>query len=387
MSQNIAGMSGKVVRDILKLTQQPDVISFAGGMPPADAFPHEELREISDYVFEKYGAGVLQYGTNEGFLPLREFILSWMQKKGVKVTLEELIITSGSQQGIDLTAKAFINQGDGVIIENPTYLAAIQIFKLYGAGFSFGESDEQGIVPALLNNLPADNKLLYLVPSFQNPTGITLGEERRKKLPAILEELGLVLIEDDPYGDLIYDGELLSPVKAYDRYERVIYLGSFSKTISPGLRVGFALAPSAIMEKLVIGKQATDVHTCNLAQAIIYEFCSRGLLEPHIESLKKQYRRKRDLMLELMESCFPPEVKWNKPQGGLFIWVQLPGSKTAQGLLEEAVKEKVAFITGECFYAGEGSSGTMRLNFSNASTGQIEEGISRLGKVMHSYLA
>lgn len=389
MSRNIAGMSGEVVREILKLTQQPDIISFAGGMPSTDALPHEALREISALVFEKYRGGVLQYGTSEGFLPLREYIIEWMNKKGVQANLEEVIVTSGSQQGIDLTAKAFLDQGDGVIMEKPTYLTAIQIFQLYGAAFSFADSDEEGLVPSSLSSIAkkSNNKLLYLVPSFQNPTGITLNEERRKELPGLMSELNLVLIEDDPYGDLVYDGNNNCPVKAFDQDGRVVYLGSFSKIISPGLRVGFTVGPATIIEKLVIGKQTSDVHTCNLAQAIIYEFCARGLLEPHLDSLIKQYRKKRDLMLELMDRYFPQAVKWNKPKGGLFIWVRLPEEKRAEDLLKEAVKEKVAFITGECFYVEGGGSNTFRLNFSNATLEQIEVGMTRLGKVMHKHLA
>lgn len=388
LSQNIAGMSGNVIREILKLTQQPDVISFAGGMPSTDAFPFEALREISDTVFEKYGATLLQYGTSEGFLPLREYVIEWMSKKNVKAGLDEVIITSGSQQGIDLTAKAFLNQGDGVMVESPTYLAAIQIFKLYGARFLFGDSDHNGFVPAALGQaaLGKNDKLLYLVPNFQNPTGITLAEERRKVLAGKLVEKNMVMIEDDPYGDLRYGGSDISPIKTHDRDGRVIYLGSFSKIISPGLRVGFAVGPAEIIGKLVVGKQASDVHTCNLAQAIIYEFCARGMLEPHIELLREEYRNKRDLMLYLMEKNFPDTVSWTKPDGGLFIWAELPENKVSTELFKEAIKEKVAFIPGGSFFAEGGGTNTLRLNFSNASVQQIEEGMTRLGKVMHAYL-
>ena len=388
LSQNIAGMSGNVIREILKLTQQPDVISFAGGMPSTDAFPFEVLREISDTVFEKYGATLLQYGTSEGFLPLREYVIEWMSKKGVKAGLDEVIITSGSQQGIDLTAKAFLNQGDGVMVENPTYLAAIQIFKLYGAQFLFGDSDHKGFVPAALGQaaLGKNDKLLYLVPNFQNPTGITLAEERRKVLAGKLVEKNMVMIEDDPYGDLCYSGSDISPIKAHDRDGRVIYLGSFSKIISPGLRVGFAVGPAEIIGKLVVGKQASDVHTCNLAQSIIYEFCDRGMLEPHIELMREEYRNKRDLMLNLMKKYFPDTVLWTKPDGGLFIWAELPENKVSTELFKEAIKEKVAFIPGGSFFAEGGGANTLRLNFSNASVQQIEEGMTRLGKVMHAYI-
>ncbi len=388
-SETIAGMSGNVIREILKLTQKPDVISFAGGMPPVDAFPVESLREISDLVFDKYGAGILQYGTSEGFLPLREYIVDWMAEKGIKAGLEEVIIISGSQQGIDLTAKTFLDRGDGVMVENPTYLAAIQIFKLYGAVFHIGDSDEKGFLPLSLRKARQTKKckLLYLVPSFQNPTGITMAEERRKELTSVLEESGLILIEDDPYGDLRYSGEEIRPVKAYDRQGRVVYLGSFSKIVSPGLRVGFAVGPKEIIGKMVVGKQASDVHTSNLAQAMIYEFCSRGLLKPHIATLREHYRIKRDLMLELMAEHFPSTVSWTRPEGGLFIWARLPAGVSSVELFKEAIREKVAFIPGESFFAAGGGLNTFRLNFSNATLGQIEEGMSRLGKVTQKFLA
>ncbi len=388
-SKNIAGMSGNMIREILKLTQQPEVISFAGGMPPVDAFPVDALREISEMVFDKYKGGIFQYGTSEGFLPLREFIVTWMAEKGVKTELDEVLITSGAQQGIDLMAKAFLNSGDGVVIEKPTYLAAIQIFSLYGAEFVYGDADEQGFVPQSLRRAAGEKncKLLYLVSNFQNPTGITLAGERRQELADLLSELEMVLIEDDPYGDLRYSGDNIKPVKSYDRENRAVYLGSFSKIISPGLRVGFAVGPKEIVGKLVVGKQLSDVHTSNLTQAIIYEFCAQGLIKPHIESLKLHYRKKCDLMLELMSVHFPPTATWARPEGGLFIWVQLPEGTVATELFKEAIKEKVVFIPGGSFFAGGGGANTLRLNFSNATEGQIEEGIIRLGKVMNKFMA
>lgn len=387
-SKNIANMSGNVIREILKLTQQPDIISFAGGMPANDSFPVESLQEISALTFDKHSRSIFQYGTSEGFMPLREFIVDWMADKGVKTETDEVLITSGSQQGIDLISKTFLNPGDGVVIENPTYHAAIQSFTLYGANLTFGESDERGFIPQSLISA-ADkekSKLLYLVANFQNPTGISLAKERRQELVDSMNKLEMILIEDDPYGDLRYSGEVINPVKSFDTNNRVVYLGSFSKNISPGLRVGFAVGPKEVIRKMVIGKQAADVHSCNLAQAIIYEFCAGGLIKPHIESLKVRYRKKRDLMLDMMKEHFPPSVTWAKPEGGLFIWAKLPAGASSAALLKIAVNEKVAFIPGHNFHAGGGGDNTLRLNFSNASESQIEEGISSLGQAMHKFL-
>lgn len=387
-SKYIANMSGNVIREILKLTQQPDIISFAGGMPANDSFPVESLQEISALAFDKHSRSIFQYGTSEGFMPLREFIVDWMADKGVKTETDEILITSGSQQGIDLISKTFLNPEDGVVIENPTYHAAIQSFTLYGANLTFGESDEHGFIPQSLISV-ADkekSKLLYLVPNFQNPTGISLAKERRQELVDSMNKLEMILIEDDPYGDLRYSGEVINPVKSFDTNNRVVYLGSFSKNISPGLRVGFAVGPKEIIRKMVIGKQAADVHSCNLAQAIIYEFCAGGLIKPHIESLKVRYRKKRDLMLDMMKEHFPPSVTWAKPEGGLFVWAKLPAGASSAALLKIAVNKKVAFIPGHNFHAGGGGDNTLRLNFSNASESQIEEGISSLGQAMHKFL-
>jgi 2-aminoadipate transaminase len=284
--------------------------------------------------------------------------------------------------------KTFINPGDGILLENPTYLAAIQIFNVYQGKFNLVDTDEQGLIPASLRAAAekSTNKLVYLVPTFQNPTGTTVSLSRRQEIAGILEELGLVLVEDDPYGDLRYSGEPLPAIKAYDQQNRVVYLGSFSKIISPGLRVGFAIGPGEILGKMVIGKQTTDVHTSNLSQMIIYEFCRQGLLTQHIAGIREKYGRKRDLMLELLDKYFPEEVTWTKPDGGLFIWVELPQGVSSTKLLEEAVKEKVAFIPGGCFFPLGGGENTIRLNFSNASFEEIETGIKRLGKVMKKYL-
>ncbi len=386
-AQRMTNMSGNVIREILKLTQQPDFISFAGGMPSFDAFPVEHLQDITAEAIKKYKGDALQYGTSEGYQPLREYIAGWLKEKNIDVDYSEILITSGSQQGIDLVSKTFLDPQDKVLVESPTYLAAIQIFKLYQAEFTAVEADYQGVNPVSLNEAVQkdSHKLLYLVPNFQNPTGITLTKERRQQVATLLDEYKLYLIEDDPYGELRYSGEQLLPIKSYNK-ERSIYLGSFSKIISPGLRVGYAVGDPEILSKLVVGKQTTDVHTSNLSQIIVYEFCQRGLLQSHIKQIRKIYKEKRDLMLELMKKYFPAEVTWTKPDGGLFIWAQLPEKSNATGLLQEAIKEKVAFIPGESFYPLGGGKQTMRLNFSNATPQQLEEGLERLGKIMKKYL-
>lgn len=387
-SKSMSNMSGNVIREILKLTQQPDIISFAGGLPSADTFPADELQEIAAEVLTNQKKEILQYGTSEGYQPLREYIAESSKVKGINVDSSEVLITSGSQQGIDLVGKSFINPGDGIIVENPTYLAAIQIFSVYQAQFNVGASDEEGILIPSLNNLAQSsaNKLLYLVPTFQNPTGITMSLKRRQEVASLLDKQNLILVEDDPYGDLRYTGSALPAIKSFDQENRVIYLGSFSKIISPGLRVGYAIGNKEILRKMVIGKQTTDVHTSNLSQAIVYEFCIRGLLEPHLAKIKLEYGAKLQLMLKLIEEHFPAEVKWRVPEGGLFIWFELPKGVSSTELLKEAIKDKVAFIPGDSFFAHGGGSNTMRLNFSNATHEGIEQGIERLGKVIKRYL-
>lgn len=386
-SNRISGMSGNAIREILKVTQQPDFISFAGGIPGSDCFPLKEIKEIANEISCR--TELLQYGTSEGYQPLREWISEWIKTKGIQAKPSEIVITTGSQQGIDLSAKAFLNPGESILVENPTYLAAIQIFTVYEAQFSVIETDENGLIPSSLKNEAQKkaHKLIYTIPNFQNPTGITLSLERRQEVAKMLKELNLILIEDDPYGDVCFNGNSLKPIKAFDKDDRVIYLGSFSKIISPGLRVGFAVAHEDIIRKLTIGKQTTDVHTCNMAQGLVYEFCRRGLLEPHIKIIRQKYKEKRDLMIQLLEDNFPPEVTWTMPEGGLFIWVKMPSNISTIDLLKEAVKEKIAFIPGDTFFALGGVYNTMRLNFSNATNEKMEEGITKLGQVVKKYLS
>lgn len=380
-AKRLQNMAGNVIRELLKLTQQPDIISFAGGLPAQDSFPAEQLADIAQDVIRN-NPSILQYGTTEGYAPLREYIADWVKDIGIDARPEEVLITSGSQQGIDLISKALLDPTDKVAVESPTYLAAIQIFKTYEASFVVVHGDQSGVSVEELDEVITREKpkLVYLVPTFQNPTGITISLDKRKALGALLSKHQVVLVEDDPYGRLRYSGDILPAIKSFDRSNQIAYFGSFSKIVSPGIRVGFAIAPAPLLRKMVIGKQGTDVHTSNLSQAIVYEFCRRGLLAPHIAQINKSYGRKLEVMRECL-AMLPSDIKWTTPEGGLFIWGEFPEHINATRLLEAAVKEKVAFVPGESFFVEGGHANTARFNFSNASEESIREGFRRLAQV------
>ena len=385
-AKRLQNMGGNVIREILKVTQQPDIISFAGGNPALDTFPAQELAEIAQDILHS-NPNILQYGTTEGIMPLREYIAEWVSQFGIKAVPAEVLIMSGSQQGLDLLGKAFLDPGDKVVMESPTYLAAIQIFKTYQATFAVVRGDADGVDVDELERVIKEQrpKIAYLVPTFQNPTGRTLTLERRRQVGEMLSRHEVIVIEDDPYASLRYAGQTMPAIKSFDVSGQVVYCGSFSKLVSPGLRVGFAIAEPSILQKMVIGKQGTDVHTNNLAQAMVYEFCRRGLLEPHLEKSKDKYSRKLSIMQEQLQ-LFPSNIEWTSPQGGLFIWGTLPESVSATKLLEAALKEKVAFVPGESFFVEGGHLNTIRLNFSNASEDMIREGMQRLAKVYNEFV-
>lgn len=376
------GVSGNVIREILKLTQQSDIISFAGGLPSADSFPRAELQRISAEILQEVAP--LQYGTTEGYTPLREFIASWVAERGVQATPDDVLILSGSQQGIDLAFKVFLDPGDKVLVERPTYLAMLQILQIYEGQAVEVPGDAEGMDPdaleaAIRNEHP---KLIYLVPTFRNPSGETISAERRQAIVDVAARYGVPVIEDDPYGLLRYSGEPIPVLKAYDREGIVIYLGSFSKIIAPGLRVGYAVGSPERLRPMAVAKQGADVHTSVFNQAIIARFCREGLLGDHLKRVTDQYRVKRDAMLDAVARYFPAEARWTRPDGGLFLWVELPDELNATRLLEEAVTEKVAFIPGDPFYADGTGTSAMRLNFSNATLDDIELGMQRLGRVI-----
>lgn len=376
--QNVAG---NVIRELLKLTQQPDMINFAGGMPAEDSFPEELLAEISHDVINA-NPRILQYGATEGYWPLREWIADWVKGIGVTAKPEDVLITSGSQQGIELLAKAMLDPGDKVLMESPTYLAAIQIFRSYEASFAVIHGDDEGVDVDRLDEVLRREKpkLVYLVPTFQNPTGITLSLKRRQQLGKLLASHNAIVIEDDPYGNLRFRGQSVPAIKSFDESGRVVYLGSFSKIISPGLRVGFAIAPAHVLRKMTICKQGMDVHTSNLSQAVVYEFCKRGLLESHIAKITEQYGKKLKVMREC-QKMLPSDIRWADPEGGLFLWAEFPQHVNTTELFEKAVREKVAFVPGDSFFVEGGRTNTARFNFSHASEENIREGFVRLARI------
>jgi 2-aminoadipate transaminase len=386
-------MESSAIREILKVTQMPDVISFAGGMPSPDIFPVDELVKTCEKVLLEYGSDALQYSLTEGYRPLKEMICRHTSRYSIKIIPENVLITSGSQQALDLIGKIFINPGDKVLVEAPTYLGAIQAWKAYGAEFIQVAMDEYGMIPESMEEaLRTGPKFIYLLPNFQNPTGITLILERREKILEIADKYGVPIIEDDPYGQLRYDGEHIPPVVVLDCkirgntngiYEgNVIYLSTFSKTLAPGLRLAWVIAPLEAISKLIQAKQGADLHTATFNQVVAFEVSQHGFLDSHVEKIREVYGKRRDLMLEMIEEFFPEEAQFIRPQGGLFLWITLPDRINTNTILELAVEKKVAFVPGSPFFPNGGGENSLRLNFSNASEDDIMEGMSRLGEVI-----
>jgi len=387
-------LKSSAIRELLKITQHPEIISFAGGLPAPEVFPTERFREACDRVLEKQARLALQYGATEGYEPLREMIARHTSRYGVKAKPENVLITSGSQQALDLIGKLMINPGDRVLVEAPTYLGALQAFNVYGAEYVSVPSDNDGLRSDLLEaSLRLGPKFMYVLPNFQNPGGTTLAEGRRHELVLLADRYGIPIIEDDPYGQLRYEGEHLTPLIVLDRENlrrdngysigNVIYLSTFSKTLAPGLRLGWIVAPPEVISKLVQLKQGADLHTSTFVQMVAYEVARDNFLDEHIKLIRRVYGERRDVMLRAMQDNFPSEVTWTRPQGGLFLWVTLPEGMDCHQLFEAAIKENVAFVPGDSFYASNGHADEgrrhFRLNFSNASPDQIREGIRRLG--------
>lgn len=388
-SDRLANMTGNAIRDIFKLLANPGVISFAGGMPAADALPVNEVKEIAAQVLEKSGPQILQYGATEAYAPFRESAVGYLKYVAdIDCTSDDLIAISGGQQGLDLTCKAFLNKGDNVLVERPTYLAALQIMNTYEANIHSVEMESDGIDINRLEEKAKElkPKLVYVIPNFQNPTGLTMSLEKRKKILELADKYNFMIIEDDPYGTLRYAGEKVPSIKSMDENGRVIYLTSFSKVVSPGLRVGIATAAPQVLRKLVIGKQATDVHTNTLSQAIIDRFLRNNLLEAQLEKSNKIHGERLRKMIQMIEATFPEKVTYTKPQGGLFIWVDLPEGINTLDVLKVSVQRNVAFIPGTHFFAEGGGLNTMRLNFSNSSFDRIEKGIEILADTIKEFL-
>ena len=385
LADRMGTVSGGAVREILKLTQQPDMISFGGGLPSADAFPMADLKEIITDIANNMTPAVLQYGETEGYRPLREEIVKFMATKGVNTSVDNVLITSGSQQGLDLIAKAFLNKGDKVIVESPTYLAALQAFNMYEAEFIEAPLDEEGVDPEKLDEIlrtEKNVKLIYLIPSFQNPSGRTISAARRKQIVEVIQKYNVVLIEDAPYEDLKYTEDKYPSMKSMDTTGQVLYFGSFSKTVAPGFRVGYSIADEAILEPMAVGKQSSDLHVSIFSQMVMAEFLKRGLMPDHLKAINKEYAKKRDLMVQTLEETMPEGVKWTHPQGGLFLWVELPEHMSTNELFLKAVQKKVAYVAGDAFYAAGEPHNAMRLNYSNATPENIVKGVKALAEVV-----
>ena len=393
-----AQMSGSVIRELLKLTEEPDIISFAGGMPAPELFPTDALAEAADRVLRAHGRQALQYGPTEGHMPLRRVLAARMARYGLQVTVDNIAITSGSQQALDLLGKLFINRGDRIVVEAPTYLGALQAWNAYGAQYLSVPTDADGMdVDALEEALRAGPRFIYALPNFQNPGGFTLSLERRKRIVALADRYGVPIVEDDPYGQLRFEGEHLPPLVVLDGAAHqdgafcysgnIIYLSTFSKILAPGLRLGWVVAPEQVIRKLVTAKQGADLQTATLNQMIACEVAGGPFLDEHVRRLRQVYSERRDTMVAAMSQFFPPGVRWSYPQGGLFLFVTLPEGIDAAAVLPDALRQKVAFVPGGAFFANGGGANTLRLNFSNATPEKIRDGIERLGGVLRAHVA
>ncbi len=380
-------MRSSIIRELLKITQQPGIISFAGGLPAAEMFPVREFREACDFVLTEVPDRALQYGPTQGFSGLLDYLAAQGQKYGVPSLAENILVTNGSQQALDLIGRVFINPGDKILTECPTYLGAIQAWRVYGPEFVTVPIDEQGMdVDAAARLLEQDDcKFVYVLPNFHNPAGTTMSLERREKLVRLAAEHNAFIVEDDPYGELRFEGEDIPPIVSMHK-ENVIYLSTFSKTLAPGLRLGWISGPSDIIGRLGQAKQGTDLHTGTFVQYVAYDICERGLLRSHVRKIRAEYKKRRDVMLEAMEEFFPEGVTWTRPEGGLFLWIQLPEGMDTEKLFHIALDEKVAFVPGYVFYPNGGGKNTMRLNFSCMAPPHIREGIERLGRAIKRQL-
>lgn len=388
IADRMVPLTGSAIREIFKLLDDPDIISFAGGVPNPDTFADGQIARIAQELLLSEGKALLQYGITEGYRPFRETAMGLMKARGIACSLEQVIATSGATQGIDTACKTLLNEGDAILVESPTFLGALQIFNSYEAMIVPVGMDEDGVMleDAEDKMRRYHPKFFYIVPNFQNPTGRTLSLERRRKLVELAGKYGVMILEDDPYGDLRYAGQALPPVKSFDEEGGVIYLMSFSKTISPGLRVGAAVAPQPVIAKMTVAKQCADTHTPNLTQAIVDRYVREGLLNENLPRALQSYSLQLRAMLGAMEAHFPETARFTRPEGGLFVWCTLPEGVDALELLKEAVIEKVAFIPGTHFYDGGGHENTLRLNFSACGHARIEKGIEILGRVIAKHM-
>lgn len=387
-------MTRSLIRELLKLTRRGGIISFAGGLPDPATFPVEELKQITVDVLTQQPQLALQYGPTEGDVNLKDQLIPWMAKDGIQVTRDQILITVGSQQGLDLAGRVFVDPGDAVIVELPTYMAGLQVFRSYRAQMIGVPQDAEGMRTDLLEQTLARlrregrrPKFIYVVPDFQNPSGVTMTEARRRMLLELARAYGTLVVEDSPYRELRFEGTSPPPLTSLDREGRVVFVSTFSKTLAPGLRVAWMAASEELIRRFVTAKQGVDLCCPAFTQAIAAEFCARGHIYRHLPQITVLYRKKRDIMLRALEREMPPGVTWTKPEGGLFLWITLPDGMDTEHLLRAAVEDEgVAYVVGSGFHADGGGKNAMRLNFSFPSDEHIEEGIRRLAKLVKKHL-
>lgn len=374
------------IREILKVTAQPGVISFAGGLPAPELFPVTELAQAVSAALEEQGPAMLQYSASEGDPYLRQVLSRYLSKRSIPSGPDDILLTNGSQHGLDLVAKALLDPGDTVLVEDPTYLGALQAFRPYNPNILPVESDGEGMLPEpLAAAITAHNpKLVYVMPTFQNPRGTSMSLQRRAAIARVCQEAGVPLLEDDPYGELRYRGSDLPGLRHW--WDQVIYLGTFSKTLAPGLRLGWIVAPPTLMPALKLGLQATCLHVGTLTQRVAAMMLDAPAFPGHLDRLRKAYGERRNCMVEELARTFPPGTRWSDPEGGLFLYVELPDGLKAMDLFHLAIDQGVAFVPGEPFYVGGGGESTMRLNFSNSSPDVIREGMVRMGRAVRNLM-
>ncbi|MGV7209807.1 PLP-dependent aminotransferase family protein [Oxalobacteraceae bacterium A2-2] len=384
-SERADQLQSSFIREILKITQQPEIISFAGGLPSPLTFPVDTMKAAFDHVLSTTGTTALQYGPTDGYLPLRQWIADSLSTDGARIVPEQVLMVSGSQQALDLLGKVLIDEGSRVLVETPSYLGALQAFSVYRPEFVSVDTDDHGLVPSSVDKVAEGARLLYSLPNFQNPTGRTMSVERRQQLVETCARLGLPLIEDDPYGALSYKGEPLPKMVAMNP-DGVIYMGSFSKVLTPGIRLGYVVAPLPLARRLELAKQAADLHTSQLTQMVVHHVIKDGFLDQHIPKIRALYGDQCQVMLDAMAEQFPEGVTWTRPEGGMFIWVTLPQHIDALKLLDEAIAQKVAFVPGSPFYANAPASNTLRLSFVTVPPERIRAGIAILAKLIKAKL-
>ncbi len=387
-ADRIMGVPRSFIREILKVALDHSFISFAGGLPNPDLFPVKELKEASGKIFQTFGNDVLQYADSEGYKGLREVIARrYLDNKGLQISPDEVLITTGSQQGIDLLAKCLLNEGDTLVIEEPSYLAAIQAFSIFRPRFLPVTLKDDGLDITGLKRAfaAAKPKMMYTIPTFQNPSGISYTEENKRAVAAVLEGTGTLLIEDDPYGELRFAGHPSSSFKKLIP-DKTILLGTFSKIVAPSLRLGWLVAPEYIMNKLIVAKQAADLHTSYFLQCMVYQYLKDNDIEQHIEKIRECYGRQCRAMMASIKEYFPASVTHTRPKGGMFLWAALPEGMSSRTLLDIAMKDKVIFVPGDTFFVNNKGANTMRLNYSCADEKMIRVGIERLGRAIKQLL-